>query len=443
MIIQFLFLGNKLYILYIITYMTKQVNGPVNAIRLEGSINDINKIVYLFGDIHMPIQFQRKCEDPTSMDIHTYMARQLKKVDPKDTYDFFFEVRPSYLVVDRSKNKKSYMNEIDDLFRHAFRMENNKVKPSDQFPNIRMHYIDIRDYAWNTDAGIGQSRNIGQLQKIIYYEINESYIYKNDILHMKQIIQTELDYIHDIYDIIYGSAGPTITKRATTIKGGALAQPVDPNKPDDAIVSNIDPATKNTKLAKILNKILNKYTNPSVSKIMHNIIDHDLKHKFEMFYDYAAKFNDELDLIQKSVDTMPDVRVDSDGTFIFGMTPSEIIKMISNLMYLYEKLDGSHLTLYSNIMDLYFIRRMCDKPYITNSIVYSGYYHTINYIYMLVKYFGFKVTNYGYIDKSITNADNLNKVIKASDYQYKLEPLFTQNKIVQCVDLSTFPDHFK
>lgn len=30
------------------------VNGPVNTIRIEGKINNVNKVIYLFGDYHMP-----------------------------------------------------------------------------------------------------------------------------------------------------------------------------------------------------------------------------------------------------------------------------------------------------------------------------------------------------------------------------------------------------
>jgi hypothetical protein len=61
--------------------MNKQIfiSGPVNTIRLEGIVNGIKKHIYLFGDVHMPISEQTKCESFESDDIVKYIIKTVKK----------------------------------------------------------------------------------------------------------------------------------------------------------------------------------------------------------------------------------------------------------------------------------------------------------------------------------------------------------------------------
>ena len=33
------------------------INGPINVIRLEGKINNIKKVLYIFMDVHVNIQY--------------------------------------------------------------------------------------------------------------------------------------------------------------------------------------------------------------------------------------------------------------------------------------------------------------------------------------------------------------------------------------------------
>ena len=35
---------------------SKQINGPINVVRLEGKVNEIKKVIYLFMDIHKDTQ---------------------------------------------------------------------------------------------------------------------------------------------------------------------------------------------------------------------------------------------------------------------------------------------------------------------------------------------------------------------------------------------------
>jgi len=110
-------------------------------------------------------------------------------------------------------------------------------------------------------------------------------------------------------------------------------------------------------------------------------------------------------------------------------------------------------------MDIYVMRRILDKDYITNSIVYVGAQHASSYIHDLVKYFDFNITHIsklyvpskvekdkklGYLKKIImkyNDDDNfkytniINKFLKKYDEDTVEEQ--------QCSDYSNFPENFE
>jgi hypothetical protein len=115
----------------------------------------------------------------------------------------------------------------------------------------------------------------------------------------------------------------------------------------------------------------------------------------------------------------------------------ELFIYISKLSYYSSTL----LPLYT---DIYILRRLLDKEYIKNSLIYTGDYHVIDITYFLIKYFDFKITH---IYKSeIKSLDVLNDMIKKSDYtEYetfnKLEMYLFSNNYTQCSNLFNFPDN--
>jgi hypothetical protein len=67
-----------------------QINGPINVVRLEGQIFNINKIIYIFFDHHSDLYIQTKCNDFISDDIVVYLNKEFSKI--KNKYiDFFME----------------------------------------------------------------------------------------------------------------------------------------------------------------------------------------------------------------------------------------------------------------------------------------------------------------------------------------------------------------
>ena len=125
------------------------------------------------------------------------------------------------------------------------------------------------------------------------------------------------------------------------------------------------------------------------------------------------------------------------GKFTYGFEKNIIdrlsyyIQMI--FVYLYNLLAKNML------MDIFMMRRLLDKNYITNIIVYTGHSHSLVYIYSLVKYFSFKITNWSYLSDDVkTVHDKIND----SHHIYELSKYFLPPVLLQCSKLDNFPDLF-
>ena len=130
----------------------EKINGPINVARLEGDVHGIKKVIYLFMDRHNDVQYQSQCTNIYSDDISKYFAKNFRELN-KDTkkYDFFLEIYPTDIFEKGLKYntwRDKYIVEVLKFFVKLFsyEREKNKVTISDQFQNIRLHYLDIRNY---------------------------------------------------------------------------------------------------------------------------------------------------------------------------------------------------------------------------------------------------------------------------------------------------------
>mgnify|MGYP003446168035 CR=1 FL=1 len=70
----------------------KYVSGPLNVARLEGEVNGIKKVIYLFMDFHLDISQQLECSNIYAQHINTYLLNNFKKLkDSGKMYDIFLE----------------------------------------------------------------------------------------------------------------------------------------------------------------------------------------------------------------------------------------------------------------------------------------------------------------------------------------------------------------
>lgn len=183
-------------------------------------------------------------------------------------------------------------------------------------------------------------------------------------------------------------------------------------------------------------------TNEYINKLKykyHNII---IKNKIiELYQKYVIQFaNNISDIIDQTIKYINETPKLFDK-YINIIEKYEIEKLIiCNLTIL----NDSILFFSCNLIDLFLLRRLLDKQYINNCIIYCGTYHMDFITYLLVKYFNFKISHCAHVDNiKINNSiDTLHEIIikKTMDnYNNRLyiQTLF-DNKL-QCSNLFNFP----
>jgi hypothetical protein len=349
--------------------MPSYINGPFNYVQLSGTINNINKNITIFLDVHLDINNQTRCESFDSSDISQYLYKLIKHT--QIPLDFFLEVREEQLQELSTNKKDIYIAEVIEMFKTEFIVEKDKVKYSKSNNNVRLHYLDIRDH-------LQFHHVINQLKKEIFpmlnflNNVNLSDSYKIDKLkQLKQYIINTNKYTTEIFKKFLNIYNNNITK--------------------------FDKKTQEY----YLDKILYKYTHDIVKKkINYFFTDNIIK--------YNSKFNTIINEIilyikfyKKNI---------NNKTFL------------NKLFELYNKLNTNIYRIYALITDIYFLRRFLDKDYIQNVVTYCGRNHALNYIYFLVKYSNFTITKI-YNTNGLTIDDIINK-IKVTDDLNKVYNLF-------------------
>ncbi|AZL89840.1 hypothetical protein QKC54_gp0067 [Megavirus baoshan] len=399
----------------------KNVNGPVNVVRMEGQVDGIKKIIYLFMDIHIPIEYQTECKNIYAQDINLYLAKNFKKMSETNKfYDFFLEMRPTHLSIKDTiiyLEREIYIAQVMKFFHKIFNYDTdkNKAKISDMLPNIRLHYADIRDYF--------ELNSYDEIKKTI--EIMDQ-MWKNGYIDPKSI---------EILDII----------KKLKIHFEFLVEillsdkSISPNY-NKNIIKNINIGTDYSEdelqslhkdLIYLVDKMFNKYDNKNIKNIMleqKNILVNDLQELVKLCDNFINIYN-KISYIALNDDTPASI--------------SNRKRINLTVMYnILSTLDYVFVMFFARLMDIYFLRRFLDKKYITNAIVYTGMYHSIAYIQILVKNFDFKITHVSY--SSIDNMEELNNLIKTINLtENEINEIFLQKMYTQCSDMTNFPDMFQ
>lgn len=399
------------------------VSGPINVARLEGKVNNIKKVIYLFMDVHVPVNDQTECTNVYSKDVNKYFAdvfRQLNKSsDRSDTkYDFFMEIQPTVISSEKSYNmrKEKYIVQMAKFFSMAFSYtsKSNTVAVSDIYKNIRFHYLDIRDYLkthlWKYFV---QASDIATHD--LYHNLN-----MNSIPTIIASLSEGKEYLDILITLL---EKPTATNKKTPVIANPGAE-FDPS-----IVSNF------------INKMKNRYTNPDV-KTKINKIFNKLIVDFKKLSVYIGKSIEKIityDKIFLEADTKL-IRDDEYDKKIMnnGLSPYRLRLIVTDIANICEKISLDITDIFADLTDIYFMRRFLDKKYITNAVVYAGFAHIDNYIRILLTDFDFKLTHMAY--SPITDVRKLEaefrKRIKAGNF---LTDLIRGTRLVQCSDLTSFP----
>lgn len=409
----------------------KLINGPINVVRLEGHVGSVRKVIYLFMDTHNEEKLQSKCASDVAQDIVDYLKNNFSQLRNSDKIvDFFMESNPSSHVIDIEKtryfdviNTNMYIERVYKFFRELFKYDTsiNKIKLSDMFNNVRLHYVDIRDWIEHFFSIIGAS---------VYPKYDEK---------MVNIFTEMIKYIEFLRDSIV---------HPKKIHDEKFLVEELPNKIH--ISDTVGTAKVKNKIKYLIFKILKSYKHKDVQEIIEKYITkiivahldfhiNSFKNDpiFEDMRNYLNDFNE-----KKSKDEQNEF----------------LIKIWDKY---WDMVNSVSLDSFIMIMDVYFLRRFLDKDYITNAVVYTGSAHSLNYINILVNLFDFRVTHASFF--IMPDIDELNAAIKSYhpynfdhnrfhgvlDYgefiYYGMQIIFSINgsRVAQCSNITNFPTNFE
>jgi hypothetical protein len=358
------------------------VNGPVNTVRLEGDVNGQKKIIYIFMDFHINVNSQTQCDDIRSTDIDKYLVNTFDKVhklEPHRVFDLLIELNPLYSIrFGDPVNKGRYLfGQTVSLFNKSKNIKSGKVYMSKKLPNVRLHYADIREYTSRKYDHIWNSLN-KLIDEVQHYKSVNYHIF-NDMLDGLNLLYSQAGFI---YNLLY--------------KG-------DIKKSESPVIFTADQKTLikytsdnyNKITQKLIYKIKKQYNNQDVKAKINKIISTDVH---DIFKESFKQIENIIDYLNKLLNKFKPYKNKNyhkilikrdDGTYGYGMGNNDVFCEISKLdKFLYEFMMGGYSL---QLMDMYLLRRVLDKDYINNAIVYTGAAHSINYVRLLVKYFKYSL----------------------------------------------------
>lgn len=160
---------------------------------------------------------------------------------------------------------------------------------------------------------------------------------------------------------------------------------------------------------KFFQKLLHKHTNEQLKKEINELFA-NISKQCKTFINILSKFIDNYKIFINNIN--------------FGKLTSTLrywkTDCILSANFLLQKLEEQWDDVLRNLMsfvgcsiiDIYVIRRLLDKDYINNCILYAGFYHTNHITYLLIKKFNFRVVDQ---DKHI-NASKLESDVSKMSY---------------------------
>ncbi|AKI79893.1 hypothetical protein QJ850_gp806 [Acanthamoeba polyphaga mimivirus] len=424
-----------------------QINGPVNIARLEGQINGLKKVVYLFMDHHIPVQFQTECDNIFARDVQTFLADSFKNIGETGLmYDFFIEERPENIINEdgRTTNlqKEGYIWEVVKMFNKIFKFDpkENKVLSSNVFENVRFHYADIREYIYlDTLVLYNDIRDL--LQEMQKNNFLDPYVLDQIVNILNNIFEKNKPVI-DIMNSLEKISEANSINKITPLKYPKVYEDTNiplTNKTSDKDANTLEKQQnlRTDYFKYFLNKLYNSYKDKNIkSKLLLEL--KQLKNNITNLQNKITKTIDNIKKIIEEIEQSKNKVTLTDYSFFMGISPYDTRIYIANLFNHISMLATANIIENIGFMDVFFLRRFLDKDYITNAIIYSGSLHSANYMKILVKEFDFKVTH---ISKSQYPIDKLNDSIKEKNNLAEIVYLAGSN--IQCSDITNFPKNFQ
>ena len=416
------------------------LNGPLNYFKIYNKKN--NQTLWIFMDYHESIYKQKKCEDYNSKDIDKYFYKIMSESD--ENLDFFLEIKPTKINTDEKYHyNDNYIHEIMKTFKKIYKeLKNNSITNK---KNIRLHYIDIRDYAFFYELDI--------IIDSLYKNLND--LTNNNLLISLHKIIGILKFINEVIIKV-----KKIKKIKKTDKN-SIEEKILINKDLDLV--NID--TNNNDLLnlgfiQIIKKILliKKDTSLKNTKINlkeklinffnKNYIEYskEVIKKLEQLFLHINKISKIIEIKKIESNLYIDKNILNKNTNLTSFSPGYGISSKEyNYFYrlIYDELasiEDAITTLGVVLTDSFFLTRLIENNNIKKSIIYTGAYHSTIYLWFLIKYADFQIIKYNYINTDLLDKKNpinsLENVIKKSNNYYEIFNYILPSKFNQCVKIS-------
>lgn len=413
------------------TNIPTTISGPINVVRMEGIIFGIKKVIYLFMDTHLPLGTQTKCPDFMSQDVVQYLATNFKNSDKP--LDFMFEIKNSWINNESVHDYTSmYIHDFVNLFLSEYSTKDGKVNSSRTNSLIRYHYLDIRDYIYGVvmqyDYHIHSILNNYLAQNISHNVITL-------LTDSLSGIITELLYWKEIFN------GDISEVQNATKKN--LKRLLKNKKKIDIQIDEVKIEKDIKEIPKFMYKIKGRYNHPEIKSKL-KILFNEVISSFDEIIDMCNVMKSNLAIFsEKIIDPRTLYYHVLQKAYNWGQPYTEKLKLSTDLIIEYLTISNKLTYVYAIVTDIYFLRRFLDKDYIKNAIVYSGALHSVNYIQHLLTQHDFKITNCSYsLEK---NLDKLNMILKNIDSLQDLteyEKMLFPPRLLQCSDLTGFPENF-
>ena len=348
------------------------INGPYNYFKITNG----EKTICLFSDVHYNLDNQTECNlKKDSIDIDQFLTDFLINSNKSDKkYDLFIE--SEYTWINNKTNfpneRNIYLERIRKLFEinMNFDLSNNKIIKSNSYPNARFHYFDFR-FTTIPEFNTLFNSNLN----LSTYPPYDSQIKLSSILYYIDIIKKEhTSYKNNIKDNKY----------------------------------------------KYIYKILNNYSDKKIKEKIQFISDNHFIKIINYILDLCDEIKDEINEKQTILTNKY-----TNNKIKFELS----IEIYKKLTFIEQKRSFPFFH-----TDLYLIRRILDKKYINNCIIYAGGWHVTNIVFLLVKYFNFKIIDCFYSDNNY-NIKKLNNIFLKAEHSYDIFHVF-DNFESQCIEIN-------
>lgn len=395
---------------------TKKVNGPLSAYRMEGSVNGQKKVLYLFADQHV---MTHRCSDAVSLDIDQYIVREFNKINESSDsteYDLFVETYPDIVMHEATRSTSSYLGELRVAFSKYidYDKQTNKMTISKFGKKSRLHYIDMRNNI------IVDIIHIHDKDVMHGFQVFDRNILKMSMENIISKIMILLSHLHD-----YGFHGKKSAEKLVMT---------------DFINKTYDHTKSDEYLKKIIHKIINQYNDKKIKEIINRHMT-NITSSLEQITQELIDMFKKLDEFWIRYDEISN-KLDHSGRGLYGMSYDELKSQMDKWAKQYTDIYLKFLTSTSQIMDFYFLRRFLDKSYVTNGIVYTGAFHTMDIIHILINEFDFQLTHSSVEKFPISDLNKKIKKINYDDFYPEIKSLLYPEYFGQCVDLTNFPESY-